>query len=196
VIRGENAGAVDLLRRSVVGPSGVVCFKASRPWQNGTKRTQRRNRRFWRRLRIASQGADPHDDQTRHLCRRRAGFGGPPYTPAVRAGGLVFISGQLGLDPNTKQPHGKFEAQVEGAIAGVRALVEAAGGTLENIVKTTVFLADIARFAELNEIYGRHFAGPVRPARSTFQVAALPSGAQVEIEAIAVVPQPSETQQE
>ncbi len=115
---------------------------------------------------------------------------GAPYSPAVRAAGnLLFISGQLGIDPATKQPFDDFPRQVEGAIAGVRALVEAAGGTLENVVKTTVFLSDIARFAELNEIYLRHFGvgGAVKPARSTYQVAALPLGGMVEIEAIAVL---------
>ncbi|MGC4046306.1 MAG: Rid family detoxifying hydrolase [Armatimonas sp.] len=114
---------------------------------------------------------------------------GAPYTPAVRAQGeLLFISGQLGLDPETKQPYEDFAAQVEGAIAGLKGLVEAAGGTLDNIVKTTVFLSgDMTRFPVLNEIYARHFNGEVRPARSTFAVAALPAGALVEIEAIAVL---------
>ena len=114
---------------------------------------------------------------------------GSPYTPAVRAGDLLFISGQLGLDPETKQPHADFEKQVEGAIAGVRALVEAAGGSLEDVVKTTVFLSgDMSRFAELNAVYARLFAGDVRPARSTIAVAALPLDALVEIEAVALLP--------
>ncbi len=115
---------------------------------------------------------------------------GSPYTPAVRAGNLLFISGQLGLDPETKKPFAEFDQQVEGAIAGVRSLVESAGGTLENVVKTTVFLADLSQFARLNEIYASHFQGAVRPARSTFQVAALPLGAAVEIEAVAVLEAP------
>ncbi len=111
-----------------------------------------------------------------------------PYTPAVRVGDMVFISGQLGLDPETKQPHAEFAVQVEGAIAGIKALVEAAGGSLDNIVKTTIFLSgDMSRFAELNAIYAAHFSEGVRPARSTFAVAALPLGALVEIEAIAVL---------
>ena len=114
---------------------------------------------------------------------------GSPYTPAVRAGDLLFISGQLGLDPETKQPHADFEKQVEGAVAGVRALVEAAGGTLEDVVKTTVFLAgDMSRFAALNAVYARLFTGEVRPARSTIAVAALPLDALVEIEAVALLP--------
>jgi 2-iminobutanoate/2-iminopropanoate deaminase len=116
-------------------------------------------------------------------------LGGAPYSPAVRATGeLLFISGQLGLDPETKKPYESFEAQVEGALLGLRGLVEAAGGTLDNIVKTTVFLSgDLSRFPILNEIYARHFIGEVRPARSTFAVSALPAGALVEIEAIAVL---------
>ncbi|MDX1932757.1 MAG: Rid family detoxifying hydrolase [Capsulimonadales bacterium] len=116
---------------------------------------------------------------------------GAPYTPAVRAGNLLFISGQLGLDPETGKPYPEFERQAEGAIAGLRALAEAAGGDLGHIVKTTVFLTDLSQFAQLNAIYARHFTGAVRPARSTFQVAALPLGAAVEIEAIAVLPEPS-----
>ncbi len=116
-----------------------------------------------------------------------APLGGAPYSPAVKVGNMVFLSGQLGLDPDTKKPYDDFAKQVEGCIAGVRSLVESAGGTLADVVKTTVFLADLSQFAVLNEIYARHFSGDVRPARSTFQVAALPAGAAVEIEAIAVI---------
>lgn len=113
---------------------------------------------------------------------------GAPYSPAVRAGNLLFISGQLGLDPETKKPIADFEQQTEAVIASLRKLLEAAGGSLENVVKTTVFLADLSNFAHLNEIYVRHFSNGVKPARSTFQVAALPLGADIEIEAIAVLP--------
>lgn len=112
---------------------------------------------------------------------------GAPYSPAVRVGNLLFISGQLGLDPETKKPYTDFTKQVEGCLAGLTSLVEAAGGSLANVVKTTIFLQDLATFAQVNEIYARHFSGPVKPARSTFQVAALPVGAAVEIEAIAVL---------
>jgi 2-iminobutanoate/2-iminopropanoate deaminase len=113
---------------------------------------------------------------------------GAPYTPGVKSGNFVFISGQLGLDPTSKQPYADFAEQCEGAIAGIKSLVEAAGGTLDDVVKTTVFLAgDMSRFPVLNEIYARHFSGDIKPARSTFAVAALPLGALVEIEAIAVV---------
>lgn len=114
---------------------------------------------------------------------------GSPYTPAVRAGDFLYISGQLGLDPETKKPHADFARQVEGCIAGLTTLLAAAGGSLENVVKATVFLADIGQFAALNEIYSKHFGVlAVKPARSTFQVAALPLGADVEIEAIAYLP--------
>lgn len=112
---------------------------------------------------------------------------GAPYSPAVKAGNLLFVSGQLGLDPATKKPYEDFAQQAEAAISGLRALLEAAGGSLQDVVKTTVFLADLGQFSALNEIYARHFDGAVRPARSTFQVAALPLGAAVEIEAIAVL---------
>jgi len=112
---------------------------------------------------------------------------GAPYTPAVKTGNLVFISGQLGLDPTTGKPFNDFEQQVEGVIAGLRNLCEAAGGSLDSVVKTTVFLTDLGQFAAMNAIYAQHFNGAVRPARSTFQVAALPLGASVEIEAIAII---------
>ena len=113
---------------------------------------------------------------------------GAPYTPAVKVGDTLYISGQLGLDPATGKPLADFEAQTEGVIAGLKALCEAAGGSLENIVKTTVFLSDLSQFAALNAVYAKHFTGAIRPARSTFQVAALPLGAAVEIEAVAVFP--------
>lgn len=111
---------------------------------------------------------------------------GAPYTPAVKVGNTLYLSGQLGLDPDTGKPFDDFEKQVVGSISGLQALCEAAGGSLENIVKTTVFLSDLSQFAALNTIYAQHFAFEVRPARSTFQVAALPMGAAVEIEAVAV----------
>ena len=112
---------------------------------------------------------------------------GAPYTPAVRAGSMLFLSGQLGIDPETRAPYADFDRQVEGAIASLKALLEAAGGSLDNIVKTTCFLSgDMSRFARFNEIYATHFTG-IRPARSTFAVAALPLGAQIEIEAIAIL---------
>lgn len=113
---------------------------------------------------------------------------GAPYSPAVRSGNLLFISGQLGLDPETKKPYADFDRQVEGVFKGLKGLLEAAGASLDDVVKTTVFLADLGQFARLNELYAAQFTGPVKPARSTFQVAALPLGAAVEIEAIAVVP--------
>ncbi len=116
-----------------------------------------------------------------------APVGGAPYTPAVKVAGTVYISGQLGLDPGSGKLFDTFEEQVEGAIAGVKRLCEAAGGSLDNVVKTTVFLADLAQFGALNTIYAKHFTGEIRPARSTFQVAALPLGAAVEIEAVAVI---------
>jgi len=111
---------------------------------------------------------------------------GAPYTPAVKVGNTLYISGQLGLDPDTGKPFDDFEKQAIGAIGGLKALCEAVGGSLENIVKTTVFLSDLSQFAALNAIYAQHFTGEIRPARSTFQVAALPMGAAVEIEAVAV----------
>ena len=114
---------------------------------------------------------------------------GAPYTPAVRAGDFLYVSGQLGLDPQTKKPYADFAQQVEGSLAGLTQLLTAAGGSLENVVKTTVFLADLGQFTALNEIYGKHFGSlEVKPARSTFQVAALPLGADVEIEAVAYLP--------
>lgn len=114
---------------------------------------------------------------------------GAPYTPAVRAGEYLYISGQLGLDPETKKPYDDFTAQVETALENLKALLATGGGTLDNVIKTTVFLVDLGQFGAMNEIYARHFADvEVKPARSTIQVAALPAGGAVEIEAIAYFP--------
>lgn len=112
-----------------------------------------------------------------------------PYSQAVEAGGTVYVSGQVPLVPATGQlVDGGIQAQAEQALRNVGAILEAAGLGYADVVKTTVLLADIADFAAVNEVYARFFTGPVLPARAAFQVAALPLGAGVEIEAVAVRP--------
>jgi 2-iminobutanoate/2-iminopropanoate deaminase len=113
-----------------------------------------------------------------------APFQGAPYAQAIRAGGFVFVSGQLGQKPDHAEIGGSIEEQTEQVFANLRAILEAAGTGLERLVKTTVFLTDLGDFAAMNEVYARHI-GSSPPARSTVEVAALPSGAKVEIEAIA-----------
>lgn len=109
-----------------------------------------------------------------------------PYSQAIEAGKLVFCSGQVGLDPQTGQlVEGGIEAEAQRALQNLGAILDAAGVGPADVVKTTVFLVDIADFAALNQVYGRFFPDPP-PARSTFAVAALPKGARVEIEAVAV----------
>ncbi len=108
-----------------------------------------------------------------------------PYVHAVLAGDILFTSGQLGLNPVTGMLPEGVEAQADQAIKNLRAVIEEAGMTLQNVVKTTVFLADINDFAVINEIYARYFTGET-PARSCVQAAALPKGGLFEIEAIAV----------
>lgn len=109
-----------------------------------------------------------------------------PYSQAVRIGKLIYTAGQIALDPASgKLVEGDVKAQTEQVLNNVRAVLEAAGTSLDNVVKTTVFLQDIGDFAAMNEVYGRFF--PAKPpARSAVQVAALPLGAQVEIEAVAL----------
>jgi 2-iminobutanoate/2-iminopropanoate deaminase len=107
-----------------------------------------------------------------------------PYSPAVAAGGSLYCSGQLGIDPASGELESGVEAQTERAIANLRALLAAAGLALSDIVKTTIFLADMADFGVVNKVYASRFAAPF-PARSTVQAAALPKGGLVEIEAIA-----------
>ena len=114
-----------------------------------------------------------------------APFQGAPYNQAVKSGGLVFVAGQLGLRPGEKEMVGPGIAeQTEQVLANLRAILEEAGSGLERLVKTTVFLQDLGDFAAMNEVYARH-VGDRPPARSTIEVAGLPSGALVEIEAIA-----------
>ena len=109
-----------------------------------------------------------------------------PYSQAIVTDDLVFCSGQVGLDPATGElVVGGVEAEAERVIRNLEAVLDAAGCTLADVVKTTCFLADIIDFATFNAVYARFWPDPP-PARSTFQVAALPRGAQVEIEATAV----------
>ena len=110
-----------------------------------------------------------------------------PYSPVVRAGDLLFISGQVALTPDGKLIDGDFEAQCRKVLDQLRGLMEEAGGSLDHLVKTTVFLADLQNFALLNDIY-REYLPSNRPARTTIQIARLPLDAAIEIEAIAVVP--------
>ena len=109
-----------------------------------------------------------------------------PYTPAVRAGDLLFVSGQIGIDESGTLVEGGFEAQVRKAIANLVGVLGDNGLTLANVVKAGVFLVDVDTFAPMNDIY-IELMGAHRPARSTVAVAALPKGALFEIEAIAHV---------
>jgi 2-iminobutanoate/2-iminopropanoate deaminase len=110
-----------------------------------------------------------------------------PYSTAIRSGELVFASGQLGLQPQSSAlVSGGIEAETRQALTNLRAVLEAAGSGLEAVVKTTVFLQDMAEFPRMNAIYEEFFVENP-PARSTVQVAALPKNGQVEIEAIAIV---------
>jgi 2-iminobutanoate/2-iminopropanoate deaminase len=116
-----------------------------------------------------------------------APFQGAPYSQAVKANRLVFVSGQLALRPGEKElAGGDIVAQTEQVVANLRAILEEAGSSLDRLVKTTVFLQDLDDFAGMNEVYAKHI-GDAPPARSTVEVARLPSGALVEIEAIALV---------
>ena len=109
-----------------------------------------------------------------------------PYSQAIHAGNLVFASGQLGLDPQSGKLQEGIEAQTRQALANLTAVLTAAGSRIENVVKTTIFLANMADFAKVNALYAEVFKTEP-PARSTVQVAALPLGGLVEIEVIALV---------
>jgi len=117
--------------------------------------------------------------------RAPAPFQGAPYNQAIVVGDLVFVAGQLGLAPGSTEMVGpEIIEQTEQVMQNLAAILEEAGSGLANLVKTTVFLTDLGDFAAMNEVYASH-VGDRPPARSTIQVAALPSGARVEIEAVA-----------
>lgn len=107
------------------------------------------------------------------------------YSQAIDTGSLVFVAGQVGLDPSSGElVEGGVEAQADRALRNIVAILDACGLTMANVAKTTILLADIADFSKVNEVYSRFVSDPP-PARATYQVAALPRGALVEIEAVA-----------
>jgi len=115
-----------------------------------------------------------------------APFQGAPYSQAIVAGGFVFVSGQVALEPgHTELMGGTIAEQTEQVFTNLRAILEAVGSGLDQLVKTTVFLQNLDDFAGMNEVYSKH-VGEQPPARATFEVAALPAGALVEIDAIAL----------
>lgn len=110
-----------------------------------------------------------------------------PYSQAIRTGQFVYTAGQIALDPATgKMLADDITVQTERVLQNLRAILEAAGSSLEHVVKTTVFLQDMGEFSAMNSVYARHF-GNNPPARSTVEVAGLPLGARVEIEAVALL---------
>ena len=115
-----------------------------------------------------------------------APFQGAPYSQAITAGGFVFVSGQLGLNPGDTAISGGIEEQTEQIFANLAAILAEAGTGLDRLVKTTVFLQNLDDFQGMNSVYAQ-YVGDSPPARSTVEVAKLPSGALVEIEAIAVL---------
>ena len=116
-----------------------------------------------------------------------APFQGAPYSQAIKAGGFVFVSGQLSLEPgHTELRGGTIQEQTEQVFANLRAILEEAGSGLDRLVKTTVFLQHLDDFQGMNEVYSKR-VGDRPPARSTVEVARLPSGALVEIEAVALL---------
>ncbi len=111
-----------------------------------------------------------------------------PYSQAIRAGNLLFVSGQIPLNPQTGEMTGETAAeQARQVLQNLQAVLEAGGTCLQHVVKTTIFLTDLTQFSAVNAVYAEFFPENP-PARSTVQVAALPRGAQVEIEAIAIIP--------
>jgi 2-iminobutanoate/2-iminopropanoate deaminase len=108
-----------------------------------------------------------------------------PYSPAVRSGSLLFVSGQVAIDPSTGQMlDGDIGTQTERVLENIRALLDAGGLSFANVVRTTVFLADMNDFEAMNNVYGKYFTPPY-PARATVQVSRLPRNARVEIDVIA-----------
>jgi len=110
-----------------------------------------------------------------------------PYSQAIRAGGTLYLSGQIGLDPTSGQLVEGVEAQAHQVFRNMRAVARAAGASLDDVVKLSILLVDLGDFAKVNEIMATYFTAPY-PARSTYQVAGLPRGARIEVEGIVVMP--------
>jgi len=111
-----------------------------------------------------------------------------PYSQAVSHGGVLYCSGQIPIDPATGEMiEGDIEAQTHQVFANLRAVLEAAGSSLDRVVRASVYLADLSLFPRVNAVYAEHFSATPQPARSTIEAAALPLGAQVEIDVIALV---------
>jgi len=111
-----------------------------------------------------------------------------PYSQGVTIDRMVFTSGQIPVDPATGDIPEGIAAQAEQSLKNVAAVLEAAGCTMADVIKTVIFIQDMASFGTVNEIYGRYFTGPVLPARSTVEVTGLPKGVLIEIEAVALRP--------
>lgn len=109
-----------------------------------------------------------------------------PYSQAIKSGGLVFCSGQIPLKPNGSLVEGPIEEQVRQVMLNLQAVLKAAGASFENVVKSTIFLTDLADFERVNQVYDEYFSNEP-PARATVQAAALPKGVAVEIEMVATV---------
>jgi 2-iminobutanoate/2-iminopropanoate deaminase len=124
-------------------------------------------------------------NQALHTDNAPAAIG--PYSQAIKAGNTIYVSGQIPIDPKTGEFAGTdIQTQTRQSLTNIKNILQSAGADMKNVVKTTVLLADIADFTAMNEVYAEFFEEPY-PARAAFQAAALPKGAKVEIEAIAVV---------
>lgn len=110
-----------------------------------------------------------------------------PYSQGVKVGNFVFFSGQIPLKPDGTMVEGDILAQITQVLENLSALLKAAGGSFDSVLKSTMFLTDLADFQVANETYAKYFSGEKKPARSTIQVAALPKGSKVEIECIAFI---------
>lgn len=122
----------------------------------------------------------------KEICTKNAPDAIGPYSQAVRAGDFLYVSGQVPIDPKTGAVvEGGIQAQAHQVFKNLKAILEEAGMSFDNVVKTTVLLADMGDFATVNEIYAQYFNGAILPARAAFQVATLPKAAMVEIELVA-----------
>jgi 2-iminobutanoate/2-iminopropanoate deaminase len=136
-----------------------------------------------------SQGETVAEEERMHEVITTKGAPGAigPYSQAIRAGGFIFCSGQIPLDPATGEVvSGDISLETRRVLENIKAVLAAAGVSLDEVVKTTIFLTDMGDFAAMNEVYGAYFSSEKKPARSTVAVAKLPRNVRVEIEAIAL----------